>query len=579
MFRLAAIVTVALGLVVAAGQASQQSSLATLKTTAEASEFKSTSTYEDVINFVKTVDAASPLVHYTTYGKTFEGREMPLVVVGAGLKDISPAALRATNRLRVHIQGNIHAGEVEGKEAAQIFLREVALGAHADWLKTMVFLITPIYNADGNERMSPTNRGTQHGPINGMGTRAQAQNINLNRDYMKLDTPEANASAKFFVDYDPHVSYDLHTSNGSCHAYYLTYSPPLNPNTNAGIMNIMKNEWYPFTTKSIKSKYGWDTFYYGNTQNREGECPGGGRGRGAAPGATAGGGAGGGGAVATPTPTATPTPAPQAPAGPAKPRSWGTFEHVPRFHNNYVGLRNRFALLSEAYSYATFEDRIKVTKYFLEETLTWAHQNIDKIKKAIADADREALIGRTLATRAAITEGGMVQILMGAVEQEPNPVSGRMMNRRRDVVKPEMMIDRLWFAPTKTEDVATEYYIPAAAEKAIANLRAHGIQLRQLTAAVKGVEAFSITSNTQRPANPNSIDTASHGLRTLDGTWAPAPTVEVPAGSYAVAMNQPLARLAFYLIAPTSDDGLTTWNFLDDMLGEGVKIYPIYRKK
>jgi hypothetical protein len=384
------------------------------------------------------------------------------------------------------------------------------------------------------------------------------------------------------VDYDPHIGYDLHTSNGSCHAYYLTYSPPLNPNTNTGIMNIMKNEWFPFATKSIKSKYGWDTFYYGNTQSR-GECgqPAGGRGgrAGGAPGAAGAGagraGAAGAGAVTPPpTPPATPPAQAQAP----QTRSWGTFEHVPRFHNNYVGLRNRFALLSEAYSYATFEDRIKATNYFMEETLAWAHQNGDKIRKAISDAEREPLIGKTLGTRAAIKSGGMIEILMGAVEQETNPVSGRAMNKRRNVVNPEMMIDRLWFEPTKTEDVPTEYYIPAAAARALDNLRAHGIVLRRLTAPVKGVEAFTITSNTQRPAN-NSIDTAAHGLRTLDGTWAPDPAAEVPAGSFAVAMNQPLARLAFYLIAPTSDDGLTTWNFLDEMLGEGVKTYPIYRKK
>ena len=76
-----------------------------------------------------------------------------MVVVGTGLKDGSPASVRATNRLRVHIQGNIHAGEVEGKEAAQVLLREFAMGQHADWLKTMVFLITPIFNADGNETL------------------------------------------------------------------------------------------------------------------------------------------------------------------------------------------------------------------------------------------------------------------------------------------------------------------------------------------------------------------------------------------------------------------------------------------
>ena len=550
-------------------QARQTPSVKDLKTTAEASGFTSTSSYEDVVKFMRAVDAASPNIHYTTYGKTFEGRDMPLAVVGVGLKDATPASVRATNRVRVHIQGNIHAGEVEGKESAQILLREFALGQHADWLKTMVFLVTPIYNADGNERFGQ-NRGTQNGPINGMGTRQQAQNINLNRDYMKLDTVEAQASARLWVEYDPHVGYDLHTSNGSCHAYYLTYSPPLNPNTSETIMSIMKTEWFPFATKSVKAKHGWDMFYYGNTQSR-GECgPGGRGGRGGDDQTGRAGGRGAGDPAA-----AGRGGAPQTPDGP---RSWGTFEHVPRFHNNYVGLRNRFALLSEAYSYATFEDRIKATNYFMEETLAWAHQNAEKIKKAVADADRESIIGKSLATRAAIKSGGMIEILMGGVTQETNPVSGRSMNRRADVVKPEQMIDRLWFEATKTEDVPTEYYVPVSATAALNVLRAHGIQLRRVTEPIQGVEQFSITSNTQRPVSNNSIDMGSHGIRTIDGAWQPT-EASVPINAYAVPMNQPLARLAFYLLAPTSDDGLTNWNFLDPWLGPDAKTYPILRKK
>ena len=570
MFRRMLVPLVIAAALAAVGSAQQTPNLADLKTTAEASGFASTSSYDDVVRFMKAVDAASPIVHDTTYGKTFEGRDMPLAVVGTGLKDASAASVRASGRLRVHIQGNIHAGEVEGKESAQILLREFAQNRHADWLKSMVFLITPIYNADGNERMSPTNRGTQHGPINGMGTRAQAQNINLNRDYMKLDTSEGKASAKLWVDYDPHVGYDLHTSNGSCHAYYLTYSPPLNPNTSALIMDIMKNEWFPFATKQVKAKHSWNMFYYGNTQNREGECPGGGRGR--------AGGRGGdpaaAGAATTPPPTPTPTPTPT----PAAPRSWGTFEHVPRFHNNYVGLRNRFALLSEAYSYATFEDRIKATNYFMEETLNWASLNVDKIRKAVEAADRESLVGKSLATRAAIKSGGMVEILMGAVDQEPNPVSGRMMNRRRDVIKPEQMTDRLWFEGTKFEDVPREFYVPGDATAALELLRAHGIQLKQAAPPFSGLEVFNITSNTQRPP-ANSIDLGSHGVRTIDGTWGPIAAAGSTGTWWVVPMNQPLARLAFYLIAPTSDDGLTFWNYLDDKLGADVKTYPILRRK
>jgi hypothetical protein len=594
------------------GQAQQAPRLADLKTTAESSGYKSTSTYDDVVRFMKAVDQVSPLVHYTTYGKTYDGRDMPLTVVGAGLKDGSPASVRATNRLRVHIQGNIHAGEVEGKEAAQVLLREFAMGQHADWLRSMVFLITPIFNADGNEKFALTNRSRQNGPINGMGTRHQSQNLNVNRDFMKLDTPEGRAFVKMWNDYDPQVGFDLHTSDGSYHGYYLTYSPPLNPNTAPSIMDLMKNEWFPFVTKNIKAKHGWDTFYYGNAPGGPGV--GGGRAGGGAAGAggaaaagagAAGAGAAGAGAAAaggaTPpagaapgrggrgpavcAPPATPTPggAHTAVAGPAVApdpmRTGGTFEHVPRFHNNSVGMRNRFALLSEAYAYATFEDRIKATNYFMEEALNFAHQNADRLKKIVADADREAIVGKTMATRAAIKTEGTVDILMGEVEDEVNPVNGACMNRRKDVLRTEKMNNGLWFAPTATEDVATEYYVPASATKAIELLRAHGVQLREVKQEIKGVEAFGITANTQRQPN-NGIDTGAHGLRSLTGSWAPSADSTVPAGSFAVAMNQPLARLAFYLLAPTSDDGLVAWNYLDDVLGDtSLKTYPILRKK
>ena len=602
------------------GNAQQNAKLADLKTTPEATGYKSTSTYDEVVKFMKAVDEASPLVFYTTYGKTYDGRDMPLAVVGAGLKDASPAAVRATNRLRVHIQGNIHAGEVEGKEAAQVLLREFAMGQRADWLRSMVFLITPIFNADGNEKFALTNRQRQNGPINGMGTRQQSQNLNINRDFMKLDTPEGKAFVKLWNDYDPQVGFDLHTSDGSAHGYYLTYSPPLNPNTAASIMDVMKNEWFPFVTKNIKSKHGWDTFYYGNAGGggpgigpglgRGGAAPpaGGAAGAGAAGagaagaagagaaggGGRAGGGAAGGGAGApqrgggaprpcAPPATATPSGAHSAVAGtPAKPenmRTWGTFEHVPRFHNNYVGMRNRFALLSEAYAYATFEDRIKVTNYFMEEALNFAHQNADRLKKIVADADREAIVGKTLATRARIKVDGTVDILMGEVEDELNPNNGACMNRRKDVLIAETMRNGLWFEPTATEEVATEYYLPAAATKAIELLRAHGVQLREVKQPVKGLEVFTIESNTQRPAN-GGIDTGAHALRTLTGTWAPSADAVAPTGSFAVAMNQRLARLAFYLLAPTSDDGLVNWNYLDDMLSDaGQKTYPILRRK
>jgi len=554
-FRLVAVALVAPVLTAAAIATQAAVSLTGLKTTAESSDFKSTSSYDDVVKFMKTVDAASPLVFYTTYGKTFEGREMPAAIVASGLKDPTAASFKASGRLRVHIQGNIHAGEVEGKESALMLLREFALGQHADWLRTMVFIVTPIFNADGNEKMSPTNRGRQNGPINGMGTRHQAQNLNINRDFMKLETPEAKAFVKLWNDYDPHVGFDLHTSDGSFHAYHLTYAPPLNPNTSDGIMKLMTDEWFPFVTKNAKAKHGWDTFYYGNV-------PGPGR----------------GGRGGQPPASANPAGAPAGAPPVAGPRTWASFEHVPRFHNSYVGLRNRFALLSEAYSYLPFEDRIKATRYFVQEALNFAGQNADRIKKACAAADQETIIGKPLATRARLRRGGMIEILMGEVEEEKNPVSGAMMYRRKEVSKPEQMIDMLWFEPSATELAASQYFLPANATAAVELLRAHGIQIRKLTQPVDGLEQFVITNNSTRPVQPGSIDFGQHALRTLEGSWQAAPKLTAPAGAYAVSLAQPLGRLAFYLLEPTSDDGLATWNFLDDLLND-VKTYRIVRKK
>ena len=229
--------------------------------------FNETSHYADVWRLWSAAAKAAPkFIHLTTFGKTFEGRTLPLAVVGA--PDATPEAVRRTGKLRVYIQGNIHAGEVEGKESAQMLLRELAEGKHADWLKSMVLLIAPIYNADGNEKFALNNRGRQHGPMAGQGQRPNAQGFDLNRDHMKLDSPEARAFVKLMNDYDPHVSMDLHTTNGTRHAYHLTYSPPLNPATDPAIINLLRNDWLPSVTKTIKTKYGWDYYYYGNLEGR-----------------------------------------------------------------------------------------------------------------------------------------------------------------------------------------------------------------------------------------------------------------------------------------------------------------------
>ena len=197
---------------------------------------------------------------------------------------------------------------------------------------------------------------------------------------------------------------------------------------------------------------------------------------------------------------------------------------MPRYHNNYVGLRNRFALLSEAYAYATFEDRIKATNYFMEESLNFANAERGQTQEdrrgrrsRIYRGQGARYAGRPSRSRARAT------ILMGEVEDEVNPVNGACMIRRKDVLKAETMNSGLWFGSTATETVGGGVpAFPAEATKAIELLRAHGVQLRPVTQPVKDIERFAIASDAARQANIDSIDTGAHGLRTLTGAWEPA---------------------------------------------------------
>ena len=539
------------------------SPLANLKTRPERSNYEQTSRYADVIAFIEAVQQAAPkLVHLTTFGYTNEGRALPLAVIGA--PDASPESVKKTGKLRVYIQGNIHAGEVEGKESAQVLLRDLAQGKHPEWLQSMVLLVAPIYNADGNERVTLTNRGRQHGPIGGMGQRPNAQDLDLNRDHMKLDSPEGRSVVKLMNEYDPHVSMDLHTTNGSYHAYQLTYAPPLNPATDPAIIDLLRKQWFPSLTKTIKSKYGFDYYYYGNVQGGGGPGRGGrGAGRGGDPANAAGRGA---------APPAAQPPAGQAPAGQAGMRTWASFDHRPRFNNNYIGLRNRIALLSEAYSYSTFEERIVATNRFVEENLNYAHTNAKAIQQLTAESDKRTVVGTTLPLRAALERAAEpVEILMGEVVEEKNPYSGQMMYRRANVSKPEKMYEEGTFKGTESERVPAFYYVPQNLRQVIDRIQAHGIATTALAAAeTVQVEEFVIEG-----VEPAARPFQNRTERTLKGAWKPVER-QLPAGTLRVDLSQPLARLAFYLIEPRSDDGLADWNLVDGLEAD-AKAYPIVR--
>src|SRR5262245_5451035 len=413
------------------------SSLSQVKTRAERTDYVETSRYDDVITFLNTVAKGSSLVHVPAFGYTFEGRSLPLAIVGR-IGNATPQAVRSSGRLRVYIQANIHAGEVEGKEAAQILVREIASGKHAQWMDSMVLLIAPIYNADGNERVSLTNRGPQNGPIGGMGIRANAQGLNINRDNIKLDTPEARSMVKLLNDYDPHIMIDLHTTDGSRHAYHLTWEVPNNPVVDANITKLARDEWLPAVVENIKRKDRWALHSYGDVE------------------------------------------------GQSTPRVWSTVEDLPRYSHNYWGIRNRFGILSETYSYLTFQDRIITDTRFLEEVLNFAHTNAARLRKATEDADARSIIGQKLSLRSQLKRSaGLVEILMGETEDDINPYTGRAMQLRKNVRNPEMMYEEASFESTESERVPSAYFVPATAQMrtVIERLKTHGIRMEALNQA------------------------------------------------------------------------------------------------
>jgi hypothetical protein len=502
---------------------------------AERTGFEETSRYDDVRGFLDALASTTPRIRVETFGKSEEGRALPLVVIGDP-PAASPDAARASAKPIVLVMANIHAGEVEGKEALLHLARRMTVGDLQPLLPGAVWLFAPIYNADGNERISLDNRPEQYGPVAGVGTRENAQGLDLNRDFMKLESSEARALVQLFSRWDPHVVVDLHTTNGSYHGYHLTYSPTLNPNADPGVLAFARAQLLPAVSGAMGERHQLRTYYYGNfttveALEREHERP--------------------NAAAGTP--------------------AWRTFDHRPRFGNNYIGLRNRIAILSEAYSYVHFEDRVRATEAFVEEILRFVAANGDAVRRVTAEADRAAasIAGSPAGVGFRLQAlPSPVEILVGDVEPKENPRSGRQMLAMAGSVAPTRMPDYAIFEATSTRRVPRAYFIRASPDRLhvtiASRLREHGITVEEL-AASRTVDVEQLVVTDTRVADRAF---QGHQERSLSGRFERR-EIELPAGSIVVGTDQPLGRLVFYLLEPESDDGLTTWNVLDATLQAG----------
>ena len=385
----------------------------------------------------------------------------------------------ASNRLRVYIQANIHAGEVEGKEAVLALVRDIARGQHADWLR--------LDGAAGQSQLQRRRQREGHAdqprlparPVGGQGTRPNAQGLNINRDDIKLETPEARSMVRLLNDFDPHVMIDLHTTNGSRHAYHLTYETPNNPAVDGAIVSPDAG----VDGSGVEGDQEAGRLGLPLLRQRVGQG-----------------------------------------AGPGLDARWRICRATP---TTTGAMRNRFGILSETYSYLPFRDRVITNRRFLEEVLGYAHANAARLKATPRQPTQASLVGQRVSLRSRPARAAeRVEILMGGVEEEVNPYSGRIMHRRLDVRRPEQMWEEAAFETTETERVPTAYFVPAEqkASRSSGCARTASSLERVERAATLPLEEFRdrATETTPKPFE-------NHQERTVTGQYV-AVEREVPVG-------------------------------------------------
>ena len=489
-------------------------------TTAEKSGFTRTSTSADVESLIDACVAASPKLTRLSLAKSTQGRDVPLVLIGTQrFADI--AAARASGKPAVLVMANIHGGEVEGKEALQILLREFAAGGeggHAELLEKLTIAFVPDFNPDGNDAIDRKNRPDQNGPIEGVGQRVNGQGLDLNRDYVKLEAPETRGLVAAVNVLDPLLVMDLHTTDGSFHGYDLTYAGVMHPATDDALTMQSKLallQW--MRAEMMGLDHPIPTFDYGDFDDN---------------------------------------------AHPEK--GWSTFDCKPRYGTNYFGLTHRLTLLSEAYSHEPFEKRVRVTREFVLGALRYFADDETRMEVAHVvhfaqkyGTPELAQRKKSLPVRGELAGATNEEVLVGSCREEKDPVTGLTRVVDTDESHPVTMPVHVTFAGRGELPVPIAWAIPAATPEVETLLRRHGIACARLAEPRPAhAERFVIE---KRDESPQPFQ--GHKLVTLAG-HREASDSELPIGTLLVRSDQALARLAFVLLEPESDDGLATWGLI-----------------
>jgi hypothetical protein len=487
-------------------------------TVVEATAYARTSLYQEVVDFVQQVAAHSQLVTVQPLATTSEGRMIPLVILSRE-RVRTPAELRATGKPAVLIMANIHAGEVEGKEACQTLIREIGSGRLAQLLDHQTVLVIPIFNADGNDKLGHNRHDL--GPELA-GVRYNGQQLDLNRDYTKLESPEVRGLVRLFATYDPLLFVDMHTTNGSYHREPVSYTTSTSPNAARPLWDYMWTRLFPAVAAQVKTQDGWDSVPYGEFAD-----------------------------ASDPT------------------KGWVDDTVEPRYGTNYVGLRNRLSILDENYSYADFKTRVLASYAFVRAVLAYTDAHAGEIAALTRRADEETragFAGQSFVTAWALESFGEVTVKSYQFTRQPvtpeerakYPWLGEFRLAPTEVLHDYTAPYLTLAAPRTTVPLSAGYLVPPGNDDAVRVLRSHGIAVERL---LEGVHLTAETFAVER-IEPAKTLFQGHYLLTLGGHWASG-EADVPAGSLFVDMHQPLARLVAELLEPQAVDSLATWGMFN----------------
>ncbi len=312
-------------------------------TTFEKSGFISTADYDQTMKYYQNISDYSEYAELISFGISPQGRELKCLIVSKD-KVFDPVEIKKTNKPIVLIISGIHAGEIEGKDASMILLREILITKEQEYLiDDAVLMVVPIFSVDGHERKSKFNRINQDGPEE-MGWRTTAQGYNLNREWMKADAAEMQAMLKLISEWIPDFVIDNHTTNGADYQYTITYEVERFANIYSETAQWLDKKFVPFLTDKVNKK-GFLIFPYVALRNwRSGLDS---------------------GIV-----------------------DWAS---GPRLSTGYFSLQNRPSLLVETHMIKPYKERVYSTKAVLETTLDFINQNSKSLVKLNKEADANSI--------------------------------------------------------------------------------------------------------------------------------------------------------------------------------------------